>query len=182
MNNSQKIFELNQSIWYDNIERRLLKNGELARLVNEEIIYGITSNPSIFQKAISTSTDYDDALQAMAWAGLTTDQIYSRLVIRDIQDAADLFLPVYYKTQKKDGYVSLEVSPLLADDTKATIHEAKALWAQVNRPNLMIKVPATEAGLPAVEALIADGINVNVTLIFSIDRYKQVMQVYKHGL
>lgn len=182
MNNSQKIFELNQSIWYDNIERRLLKNGELARLVNEEIIYGITSNPSIFQKAISASTDYDDALQAMAWAGLTTDQIYSRLVIRDIQDAADLFLPVYYKTQKKDGYVSLEVSPLLADDTKATIHEAKALWAQVNRPNLMIKVPATEAGLPAVEALIADGINVNVTLIFSIDRYKQVMQVYKHGL
>jgi len=182
MNNSKAINSLGQSIWYDNIERRLLKDGQLAQLVAEEKIYGITSNPSIFEKAISSATDYDDTLQAMAWAGLNAEQIYLRLVICDIQDAADLFLPLYAKTEAHDGYVSLEVSPLLADDTDATIHEAKALWAQVNRPNLMIKVPATKSGIPAVEALIAEGINVNVTLIFSIDRYKEVMAAYQRGL
>ncbi|MGB4595028.1 MAG: bifunctional transaldolase/phosoglucose isomerase [Anaerolineaceae bacterium] len=182
MNNSKVINELGQSIWYDNIERRLLKNGQLAQLVAQEKVFGITSNPSIFEKAITSSTDYNDSLQAMAWAGLNSEQIYLRLVIRDIQDAADLFLPLYNTTEARDGYVSLEVSPLLADDTEATIHDAKALWAQVNRPNLMIKVPATKAGIPAVEALIAEGINVNVTLIFSIDRYREVMAAYKRGL
>jgi len=182
MNKSKAINALGQSIWYDNIERRLLKDGQLAQLIAEEKIYGITSNPSIFEKAITSATDYNDSLQAMAWAGLNAEQIYLRLVIRDIQDAADLFLPLYNKTDAHDGYVSLEVSPLLADDTAATIHEAKALWAQVNRPNLMIKVPATKAGIPAVEALIAEGININVTLIFSVERYREVMTAYKRGL
>lgn len=182
MNTSKTIYGLGQSIWYDNIERRLLKNGELAQLITEEKIYGITSNPSIFENAISSATDYDDSLQAMAWAGLSAEQIYLRLVIRDIQDAADLFLPLYAKTKTHDGYVSLEVNPQLANDTEGTIHEARALWAQVNRPNLMIKVPATKAGIPAMETLISEGINVNVTLIFSIDQYVEVAEAYKRGL
>lgn len=182
MNKSAQLFEKGQSIWYDNIDRTLLENGYLKDMVERKEIYGVTSNPSIFEKAISTSSNYDDSLQAMAWAGLSKEQIYLRLVIEDIQAAADLLKPTYQSTNLKDGYVSLEVSPLLANDTEGTIQDAKTLWNLVNRKNLMIKIPATFEGLPAITELIAAGINVNVTLIFSVERYKLVMEAFLKGL
>ena len=178
----QALHELKQSIWYDNIERKLLQNGELAAMINDGIIRGITSNPSIFKNAIANSSDYDDALKPMAWSGLQSEKIFFELAIDDIRAAADLFLPLYEETQGGDGYVSLEVSPFLADDTEGTINQAKELWERVERPNLMIKIPATIAGLPAITAAIASGINVNVTLIFSNQRYADVIDAYMAGL
>jgi transaldolase len=177
-----KLHHLGQSVWYDNIERRLLKDGTLARMINEGVIKGVTSNPSIFNNAISNSTDYDDALVPLAKAGKTTQEIYEALAVSDIQAACDLFLPLYDETQGGDGYVSLEVSPYLADGTNETLADARRLWALVDRPNLMVKIPATQAGLPAITQAIAEGINVNVTLIFSIDRYRDVMEAYLVGL
>ncbi|MDX9863590.1 MAG: bifunctional transaldolase/phosoglucose isomerase [Anaerolineaceae bacterium] len=178
----QALHELDQSIWYDNIERRLLQNGELAAMIDEGLIRGITSNPSIFNKAIANSNDYDEALKPMAWSGLAPEKIFFELAIEDIRAAADLFAPLYKETKGGDGYVSLEVSPFLANDTEATITQVKELWKTVNRPNLMIKIPATLAGLPAITAAIAAGINVNVTLIFSIERYAKVIDAYLAGL
>lgn len=178
----QALHKLNQSIWYDNIERKLLQNGDLAAMINDGLIRGITSNPSIFKNAIANSSDYDDALKPMAWSGLDPEKIFFELAIDDIRAAADLFLPLYTETKGGDGYVSLEVSPFLADDTEGTINQAIWLWKTVDRPNLMIKIPATIAGLPAITAAIASGINVNVTLIFSIDRYAEVIDAYMSGL
>jgi transaldolase / glucose-6-phosphate isomerase len=177
-----KLHKLDQSIWYDNIERRLLENGALGRLIEEGDIRGVTSNPSIFHKAIANSTDYDSALKPMAWAGWSAEQIFYQLAVEDIRDAADLFLPLYQQTNGGDGYVSLEVSPYLAQDTEGTIAEAQKLWDWVDRPNLMIKIPATLECLPAITQTIAAGINVNVTLIFSIERYEAVMDAYLSGL
>ncbi|MFN2233813.1 MAG: transaldolase [Anaerolineales bacterium] len=182
MNSIDKLHELGQSIWYDNIERRLLKNGELAAMINRGEIRGVTSNPSIFNKAIANSDDYDDALIPLAERGYTKNEIYESLAVDDIQATCDLFRPLYDRTNGADGFVSFEVNPYLANDSVGTVREAARLWNWVNRPNLMIKIPATTEGLPAIEKSIASGININVTLIFSIERYKQVMNAYITGL
>lgn len=182
MNQIEKLHSLGQSIWYDNIERRLLNNGELAAMIDRGEIRGVTSNPSIFNNAIANSSDYDDALIPLAKQGLSKEEIYETLAVADIQAACDLFLPLYNETDGGDGYVSLEVSPYLAHDTQGTSADAARLWAWVDRPNLMIKIPATKEGLPAITATIAAGINVNVTLIFSVERYEEVMEAYLKGL
>lgn len=182
MNATLKLHEAGQSVWYDNIERRLLKNGELAGMIQRGEIRGVTSNPTIFMNAITKSQDYDDSLLPMAGSTLSDEEVFFNLAIQDIQAAADLFQPLYQQTNGGDGYVSLEVSPLLAHDTAATLAQAKQLWQRVNRPNLMIKIPATKAGIPAIADAIAAGLNVNVTLIFSLERYAEVMEAYLTGL
>ncbi len=182
MSEIEKLHVLGQSVWYDNIQRALLEDGTLAGMIGRREIFGVTSNPSIFKAAITNSSDYDEDLQTMSWAGLDPEAIFYQLAVKDIQDAADLFWSLYESTHGEDGYVSLEVNPKLAYDTAGTIAEAKSLWARVNRPNLMIKIPATKAGLPAITAAISEGINVNVTLIFSRQRYLEVMDAYLAGL
>jgi len=178
----EEIDRAGQSLWYDNIERSKLDDGSLAAMIADGAIKGITSNPSIFQKAIATSKDYDVSLKPMSWSGMDAESIFWQLAVEDIHKAADLFKPVYSTTGGKDGFVSLEVNPLLAYDTVPTIAEAKKLWDRVNQPNLMIKIPATKEGIPAVRKAIAAGINVNVTLIFSRERYAEVMEAYLSGL
>jgi transaldolase len=178
----QALTSLGQSPWYDNIERRLLLNGELAAMIASGDIRGVTSNPSIFNNAIARSTDYDARLAELAHSGASAAQIYESLVIEDIQAAADLFSGLYRESQGADGYVSLEVNPLLAHDTQGTINEALRLWKDVSRPNLMVKIPATQAGIPAIRKVISAGVNVNVTLIFALDRYQAVMDAYLSGL
>ena len=174
--------KLGQSIWYDNIRRALILTGDLKQKIEQDDLRGVTSNPAIFEKAIAGSTDYKDALQSLAAKGKSSMDIYEDLAVDDVQMAADIFLPVYERTAGLDGYISLEVSPLLATDTAATIAEARRLWNRLDRKNVMIKVPATPEGVPAVEQLIADGINVNVTLIFSQDAYEKVASAYIKGL
>ena len=180
-NTIQSIYTLGQSVWYDYISRSMLNSGGLKDLIDIGVT-GLTANPTIFEKAISNSNDYDDQLFTLATNGKDTAQIYDGLVIRDIQEAADLLRPVYDKTYGIDGYASLEVSPRLAYDTEGTISEAINYFAALNRPNVMIKVPATPEGIPAIRALIGQGINVNVTLIFSVEVYKNVQQAYLLGL
>ena len=182
MNPILKTTSLGQSLWYDNIQRKLLENGEFAAMIQRGDIRGMTSNPSIFQNAIAKSNDYDSALTPLAWAGWSAEQIFWELAIEDIRMAADLFMPLYEETNGGDGYVSLEVSPFLANDTEGTAAQAQQLWARVARPNLMVKIPATKAGIPAIRKAIAAGVNVNVTLIFSLDRYGEVMDAYLSGL
>lgn len=182
MNNSQKVHELGQALWYDNIERRLLQNGEIDRMIEQGLIYGITSNPSIFNNSIGKTEDYDTALYPLARAGLSAQEIYEALAVADIQAACDAFHAQYLASGGQDGYVSLEVNPFLANEVEATVAEAKRLWDLVGRPNLMVKIPATPAGVRAVRATIAAGINVNVTLIFSRQRYAEVMEAYLAGL
>jgi transaldolase len=178
----EKMNEIGQSIWYDNIERRLLVDGTLAGMVKRGEIRGITSNPSIFNNAISQSSDYDLEIQSLAEEGLEKEGIYERLAVKDIQDAADLFRDLYDQTKGADGYVSLEVSPYLAHDTEKTIQEAERIWGLVDRPNLMVKIPATLEGLLAITEAISKGININVTLIFSLERYNRVREAYLAGL
>jgi transaldolase/glucose-6-phosphate isomerase len=178
----KELTALGQSIWYDNIQRKLLESGELAAMIERGEIRGVTSNPSIFQNAIAKSNDYDVALIPLAWAGKDAETIFWELAIQDIQDACDIFRPLYEKSEGRDGYVSLEVSPYLANDTAGTVKQAQELWERVDRSNLMIKIPATKAGLPAIRQTIAAGINVNVTLIFSVERYHEVMDAYLSGL
>jgi transaldolase/glucose-6-phosphate isomerase len=173
---------LGQSVWYDNIRRALILRGDLQRMIDEDGLRGVTSNPAIFEKAIGGSTDYNDALRDLAAQGKSVDEMYEALVIEDIQMAADLFRPVYEKTNGLDGYVSLEVSPRLAHDTAGTVSEAKRLWQHLDRKNVLIKVPATPEGLPAIEQLIAFGMNINVTLIFSQEVHEQVINAYLTGL
>jgi transaldolase len=182
MNNSQKAYELGQSIWYDNIQRKLLENGALAKMISNGEIYGVTSNPSIFNNAIAKSNDYDDDLLPLLAANKPAMEIFEALAVKDIQDACDLFSDLYASTNGGDGYVSLEVNPNLAHDTEGTVSEALRLWEKVNRPNLMVKIPATLAGIPAIQRVIAAGVNVNVTLIFSQERYEKVMEAYLAGL
>ncbi|MBK9209488.1 MAG: transaldolase [Anaerolineales bacterium] len=178
----QKLTSLGQSLWYDNIQRKLLENGELKAMIERGDIRGVTSNPTIFQNAIAKTNDYDAALIPLAWSGWDAEKIFWQLAIEDIQEACDLFRPLYDETKGGDGYVSLEVSPYLANETDATAKQAKELWERVNRPNLMVKIPATKAGIPAIRQTIAAGINVNVTLIFSLERYAEVMDAYLSGL
>lgn len=176
--------QLGQSPWLDNIQRDMLHNGELARMIRDDGLKGITSNPTIFQKAITGSKTYEAAIAQLLQgnANMSARDLFYHLAVEDIQGAADALLPVYQQSQGRDGMVSLEVSPALAYDTQGTIQEARELHRRVNRPNAMIKVPATTAGLPAIEALIADGISINVTLLFSVDRYRQVVDAYLRGL
>jgi len=182
MNNTEKLWALGQSVWYDNIQRSLLRSGEMAGMIARGEIRGVTSNPSIFMNAIAKTSDYDESLKPLSDSALSAEEIFFRLAIEDIQAAADLFLPLYQESGGADGYVSLEVSPFLADKSAETLAQAEALWRRVKRPNLMIKIPATKAGLPAIQAAIAAGINVNVTLIFSLERYGAVMEAYLSGL
>ena len=173
---------LGQSIWMDFIRRDMVTSGELKRLIEQDGISGVTSNPSIFEKAIGASHDYDDQIRNLARQGKSADDIYQAVTIQDIQMAADVFRPVYNRTHGGDGYVSLEVSPLLAHDTAETIKEARRLWKEVERPNLMVKVPGTKEGLPAIEQLVAEGLNINITLLFGLPRYQQVAEAYLGGL
>jgi transaldolase len=184
----KRLHDLGQSIWYDNIQRSLLgrsalgAESEFAAMISRGDIRGVTSNPSIFNNAISKTHDYDSALMPLAWSGWKAEPIFWQLAVEDIRKACDLFQNLYEETNKADGYVSLEVNPTLAHDTETTLSEAKRIWNLVDRPNLMVKIPATLEGLPAITEAIAAGINVNVTLIFSIDRYHQVMKAYLEGL
>lgn len=180
---SNPLLELSkiQSIWYDNIERRLLKNGELKQLIADGIS-GVTSNPSIFEKAILSSTDYDADIAKFARAGKTPEEVYNELTISDIAETADILKDTFERSGHSDGFVSIEVSPEYAYDQNKTIESAKYLFQRLNRPNVMIKVPATNKCIPAIRALIADGINVNVTLIFSLPHYQAVANAYIQGL
>ena len=184
MNPILKTTSLGQSLWYDNIQRKLLdaKRGEIAAMIQRGDIRGMTSNPSIFNNAIAKSSDYDSALVPLAWAGWSAEQIFWELAIEDIRMAADLFEPLYEESNGGDGYVSLEVSPYLAHDTEGTAAQAQQLWARVARPNLMVKIPATKEGIPAIRKAIAAGVNINITLIFSLARYAEVMDAYLSGL
>ena len=177
----QETGRLGQSIWYDNVRRGLIVSGDLARLIDSGVS-GLTSNPTIFEKAIVGSADYDDALNALAEQGATIDETYEALTIDDIRMVADLLRPLYERTGGADGYASLEVSPDLAHDTEGSVGEARRLFKMLERPNAMIKIPATPAGMPAIRQLIGEGINVNVTLIFSLAAYRQVIESYLTGL
>jgi transaldolase len=174
--------KLGQSIWYDNIRRGLIVHGEIERMIAEDGVSGITSNPAIFNKAIAQSDDYDAALPPLFDRYERAVDVYEALAIEDVRSAARLLRPVYDRTQGIDGYVSIEVSPLLAQDTKGTIVEARRLFAAIGEPNVCIKVPATPQGLPAVTQLIGEGVNVNVTLIFALSVYRQVAEAYVAGL
>jgi transaldolase len=182
MNRLQAIRPFGQRVWLDNLSRELLVSGELARLVKQDGIAGVTSNPTIFHKAISSDRRYRDDLAALKSRGLDAEKTYEELVIADVRAACDMMLPVYQHSQGDDGYVSLEVSPLLADDADGTLQSARDLWQSVSRPNLMIKVPATPAGITALAELIREGINVNITLLFSLKQVEAVWDAYIAGL
>jgi transaldolase len=173
---------LGQSIWLDYIRRDLIVSGELKRLIEDDGLQGMTSNPAIFETAIVKSHDYDKDIRDQTLAGKNATAIYETISQRDVQSAADEFRSLYVRTDGRDGYVSLEVNPHLARNTTGTIEEARRLWSALNRPNVFIKVPATIEGLPAIQQLISEGINVNVTLIFGLPRYRQVAEAYIAGL
>jgi transaldolase len=177
-----ELTKLGQSIWNDNIERKLITSGELKRLIDEDGLSGVTSNPAIFEKAIAGSDLYADQLRELAIQGKSPMEIYEALAIRDIQMTADTLKEVYDRTGGADGFVSLECSPLLANDTAGTIEEARRLWGLLDRANVMIKIPGTQAGMPAIEQCIYDGININITLLFSLQAYEQTMEAYIRGL
>jgi transaldolase len=181
MTKLHELAELGQAIWLDYIRRSFITSGELQELVDQGL-RGVTSNPSIFEKAIAGSADYDEDLSSLVSSGKSAAEIYEALTMEDIRSAADVLRPVYEKSGGADGYVSLEVNPALAHDTEGTIAEARRLFATLERPNVMIKVPATPAGIPAIETLIGEGVNVNVTLIFSLDQYEAVTTAYIAGL
>ncbi len=171
-----------QSAWLDFLRRGMLTSGEMQRLMEDCGVQGVTSNPSIFEKAIAGSHDYDDRIHALALEGKTSREIYEDLTLDDVRRAADLFRRVYDQTEGRDGFVSLEVSPDLADDATGTVKEARRLWRLLKRPNVMIKVPGTREGITAIRQLIAEGINVNVTLLFGLSRYRDVCEAYLEGL
>lgn len=178
----RELGKLGQSVWIDYIRRDLMVSGELSRLIEVDGLRGMTSNPSIFDKAIEGSPDYYEEIRAMKREGKDVRYIYEAITQRDVRSAADEFRTLYDTTDAKDGYVSLEVDPHLAHDTKGTLLEARRLWAALNRPNVFIKVPATREGLPVIQQLITEGINVNVTLLFGIPRYRQIVEAYLTGL
>ena len=177
-----KLENFGQSIWMDFIRRGMISSGELQKSIEEDGVSGVTSNPSIFEKAIAESEDYDEAIHALIFEGKTAGEIYQFLTVEDIQNVADLLRPIYERRDGQDGFVSLEVSPGLAHDTAGTIEEARRLWSLVGRPNLMIKVPATQAGLTAIRQLTGEGININITLLFGLPRYRAVADAYIAGL
>jgi len=173
---------LGQSVWYDNIDRAQLVSGQFKRLLDEDGVVGVTANPTIFQKSISHGTAYDEQLNQLISAGKSTSDIYEALITTDIRTVADILRPIYDITAGQDGYVSLEVSPDLAHDTEGTISEVRRFWKMVDRPNLMIKIPATPEGIPAVRQALSEGINVNITLIFAIEAYREVTDAYLSAL
>jgi transaldolase len=178
----RQLEKFGQSIWLDYIRRQMITSGELLRLIKEDGLKGVTSNPAIFEKAISGTKDYDEAIHALVQQKKSAADIYQALTVEDIQSAADVFFPLYEKIDGRDGFISLEVNPHLAWDTAGTIAEARRLWQAVDRPNSFIKVPATIEGLPAITQLISEGINVNVTLLFGLPRYEKVAEAYLNGL
>ena len=171
-----------QSPWLDFIRRNILLNGDLKKMIDNDGLRGMTSNPAIFEKAITAGDDYNDIIKAADAPSSTAMALYEKIAIRDVQDATDIFRPVYTETKGRDGYVSLEVSPNLAFDTQATIDEARRLWKAVNRPNVMIKIPATPQGIPAIRQALEEGININITLLFAQSAYEQVAEAYLSAL
>jgi transaldolase len=172
----RQLADVGQSFWLDNLSREIIQSGELQSLIDDDGLRGITSNPTIFEKAFSSGHDYDDDIAELASGDLSVEAIFEMLAIADIQAAADMLRPLYDETGGADGFVSLELPPALAHDTERSIAEAKRLFGAVDRPNIMIKVPGTRAGLPAIETLLTDGVNVNITLLFSLDDYARVAQ------
>lgn len=181
-NGISRLNEFGQSPWYDNLSRSMLRSGGLDALMTQDGIRGVTSNPTIFEKAMAAGEGYDEQLLSLHHAGASPDEAFWGLVVQDITEAAAILHPLYESTAGADGFVSVEVSPRIADDTEATITQAKDLFARIGAPNVMIKIPATLAGLPAITEVIAAGINVNVTLIFDLDRYDAVLDAHQHGI
>ena len=175
------LLDVGQSVWLDYLRRGMLRSGELQSLIDDGL-RGMTSNPTIFEHAIGGSTDYDEGLRALAASRKSDREVFEQLAVEDVREAADLFRPVYDATAGADGFMSLEVSPTLARDTEGTIAEARRLWGEVSRPNLMIKVPGTREGWPATERLLTEGINVNITLLFSLEHYREVALAYVRAL
>lgn len=182
MNRVKEINNLGQSIWLDFFDREIMDNGSLQQLIDVDGLSGITSNPSIFEKAITSSADYDEDIAQHGSSQMNNIDLFFNLAVHDIQRAADILKPIFDKTNGRDGYVSIEVSPYLAHDTEGTVQQAKQLWNQVNRKNVMIKIPSTAEGLPAIRRCIAAGINVNITLLFGLERYREVTDAYLAGL
>ncbi|UCG35616.1 MAG: transaldolase, partial [Candidatus Omnitrophota bacterium] len=180
-NTLQQLDSFGQSIWLDNINRVMIESGKLKELISQGLL-GMTSNPTIFDKAISSSSEYDEKMIKLAKEGKSTFEIYDELTVKDVQDAIDIFKSVYEKTKGLDGYVSLEINPKLAYNIKETIAEGKRLWKKVNRANLMLKVPSTNEGFGAVEELTALGMNINITLIFSLEQYINTFKAYINGI
>jgi transaldolase len=178
----QELHDVGQSIWLDSIDRRILHDGELDRRINDDALTGMTSNPTIFQKALASSSAYDEQINESEEHGLTTWQLFELLETTDVRDACDHFAGVYSSTRGADGYVSIEVSPGVSNSADATVEEARRLWKTVDRPNVMVKVPGTPEGAVAVRRLIADGVNVNITLLFSLDAHERVIEAYLSGL
>lgn len=181
-NRVKAIHDLGQSIWLDFFDREIMNNGTLESLIKDDGVSGVTSNPSIFEKAISSSDDYDSDIAELVKGNRSNDDIFFSLAIKDIQRAADMFKPVYRASGGTDGFVSLEVNPHLALDTEGTVKQAEHLWKELNRENVMIKIPGTQPGLAAIEKCTRDGINVNITLLFGLDRYREVTDAYISGL
>lgn len=182
MNNVKSIHDLGQSIWLDFFDRELMDSGKLQKLIDEDGLTGITSNPSIFEKAVDSSSDYDEDIRTFAAKGKNNEEIFFGFAVNDIQRAADILKPVYDKAKGTDGFVSLEVSPHLANDTEGTINQARQLWKSVSRENVMIKIPGTKEGLVAIKKCISEGININITLLFGLPRYREVTEAYISGL
>ena len=181
-NKLEAVKALGQALWLDYIRKDLISSGELQKLIIEDGISGITSNPAIFQQAISGSEFYDEEIAKLVQEGLSEKNIYERLSQQDVQAAADLLFPVYQQTNCKDGFVSLEVNPHFANSLEKTLTEARNLWKSLDRPNVLIKIPATEVGLRSIKTLISEGININVTLLFSLARYREVAEAYIEGI
>ncbi|MEP6470768.1 MAG: transaldolase [Acidobacteriota bacterium] len=178
----KRLSELGQSVWYDYIRRDLMTSGELARLIREDGLAGMTSNPTIFQKAIADTDLYDEDVRGAGTEGKEPFAIFEKLAVDDVCRSADIFRPVFDATGGGDGFVSIEVGPKLANDTEGSIREARRLWAACNRPNVMVKIPGTAAGVPAIRQCLAEGININITLLFSVARHREVMEAYLSAL
>jgi len=174
--------EYGQSVWYDNIDRAQLISGQFKKLLDEDGVVGVTANPTIFQKSISHGDAYDEQITQLIKEGKSTNEIYEALIITDVQTVADILRPIYDRTNRQDGFVSLEVSPDLAHNTGGTISEVRRFWKLVDRPNLLVKIPATPEGLPAIQQALTEGININITLIFAIDFYRKVTDAYLSAL
>lgn len=182
MNNLVNLLNYGQSYWLDNLTRAKITSGEIAKRVSEQGLRGITSNPSIFHKAFSEGNEYDAQIKSLAQQGKTAQEIYDALTVKDVQDACDILMPVYEEANGTDGFVSLEVSPYLARDTEGTIKEARRLYGLVNKANCYIKIPGTKEGVPAIEQMLYEGVNINITLLFSIKRYEEVAQAYINAI
>ena len=178
----KRLSELKQSVWYDYIRRDLLTSGELTKLIREDGLAGMTSNPTIFQKAIAETDLYDEDVRLSGEEGKEPFAIFEKLAVDDVCRAADLFRPVFDAAGGDDGFVSIEVGPRLANDTEGSIREARRLWAACNRPNVMVKIPGTAAGIPAIRQCLAEGIKINITLLFSVSRHREVMEAYLSAL